>query len=129
MKSLEIINKMTLDEAKKIELKKQESKLVELSDFVNVVSSYNSIEKNYNSILKETQSARTILKKALELLQEQQKLTNKFNDTLSTFDKKAKDLGIDWKTTFPEFIKYQNAIQKQYGVNNFKDVLVAYDNL
>lgn len=124
--------KVTLEEfrkarrANRVELESHE---VELSDFVDVVSSYKSIEKNYNSIIKETQNARTILKKAIALLQEQQNLTNKFDETLSTFDKKAKDLGIDWKTTFPEFIKYQTAIQKQYGVNNFKDVLVAYENL
>jgi hypothetical protein len=102
---------------------------VELSDYVEVVGAYNAIEKNYNTILKQTQTARAELKKAVESLQEQQNLTNKFNDSLIQFEKKAKDLGIDWKTAMPEFTKYQTAVLKQYAPQNFKEVLDAYNNL
>ena len=117
----------------KTDLAKNEVKLgkheVELSDYVEVVGAYTAIEKNYNAILKQTQSARTELKKAVDFLQEQQNLTNKFNDSLSQFEKKAKDLGIDWKSAMPEFTKYQTAVIKQYAPQNFKEVLDAYNNL
>ena len=102
---------------------------VALSDYVDVVGSYNQLEKNYNVILKETSVARSILKKAVELIQQQQVLANNFSENIVNFDKKAKDLGIDWKTTFPEFVKYQTAVDKQYAPKNFKDVINAYDNL
>lgn len=102
---------------------------IELSDYIEVVGAYNAIEKNYNTILKQTQSARSELKKAVDFLQEQQNLTNKFNESLSLFEKKAKDLGIDWKSSMPEFTKYQTAVTKQYAPQNFKEVLDAYNNL
>jgi hypothetical protein len=119
-----IINK--LYEAKRLELKAHE---VKLSDYVDVVGIYNQIEKNYNAIIKQTASARTELKKSVGLLQEQDALTNNFNSQLSLFEKKAKELGVDYKTTFPEFVKYEDAIRKQYAPQNFKEVLTAYDNL
>ena len=123
-KEEKIISK--LYEAKKFELKAHE---VELSDYVDVVGIYNQIEKNYNAIIKQTASARAELKKAIGFLQEQDGLTNKFNSELSLFEKKAKELGVDYKTTFPEFVKYENAISKQYAPQNFKEVLTAYENL
>jgi hypothetical protein len=102
---------------------------VELSDYMDVVGSYNQLEKNYNVILKETSIARATLKKAVELIQQQQVLANNFNQHIVDFDKKAKDLGVDWKTTFPDFVKYQTAVEKQYAAKNLKDVVDAYNNL
>ena len=124
----DIFNKIAKMEqnAQEVKLGKHE---VELSDYVEVVGAYNAIEKNYNIILKQTQTARAELKKAVESLQEQQNLTNKFNESLTQFEKKAKDLGIDWKTAMPEFTKYQTAVSKQYAPQNFKEVLDAYNNL
>jgi hypothetical protein len=102
---------------------------IELSDYVEVVGAYNSLEKNYNTILKQISGAKSELKKAISLIQEQQNLTNNFNSNLLDFEKKAKDLGIDWKNAMPEFIRYQNAVEKQYAPKNFSDVINAYDNL
>lgn len=102
---------------------------VELSDYVDVTGAYQQVEKNYNVILKETSIARATLKKAVELIQQQQALANNFSENIVNFDKKAKDLGIDWKTTFPEFVKYQTAVDKQYAPKNFKEVIDAYNNL
>jgi len=112
--------------ANEIKLAKHE---VELSDYVDVVSSFTQLEKNYNTILKESAIARTTLKKAVELIQQQQVLTNNFNENIINFDKKAKDLGIDWKTAMPEFVKYQTAVSKQYAPQNLKDIVDAYNNL
>lgn len=103
--------------------------IVELSDYVDVVGSYTQLEKNYNVILKETAIARTTLKKAVELIQQQQVLTNNFNENIVNFEKKAKDLGIDWKTAMPEFVKYQTAVKNQYAPQNLKEVVDAYNNL
>ena len=102
---------------------------VELSDYVDVTGAYQQVEKNYNVILRETSIARATLKKAVELIQQQQVLVNNFSENIVNFDKKAKDLGIDWKTTFPEFVKYQTAVDKQYAPKNFKEVIDAYNNL
>jgi hypothetical protein len=102
---------------------------VELSDYVDVTGAYQQVEKNYNVILRETSIARATLKKAVELIQQQQVLANNFSENIVNFDKKAKDLGIDWKTTFPEFVKYQTAVDKQYAPKNFKEVIDAYNNL
>lgn len=102
---------------------------VELSDYVEVTGSYNALEKNYNIILKQIAMARTELKKAIELIQNQEELTNKFNNALTQFEKKAKDLGMDWKTATPEFTKYQQAVTRQYAPQHFKEVLTAYNNL
>jgi hypothetical protein len=122
-----ILNKLGKIEAiEQTNLAKHE---VELSDYVEVVGAYTSLEKNYNTILKQVSNARIELKKAISLIQEQQNLTNNFNTNLSDFGKKAKDLGIDWKSAMPEFIKYQNAVEKQYAPKHFSDVINAYDNL
>ena len=102
---------------------------VELSDYVDVMGAYQQVEKNYNVILKETSIARLTLKKAVELIQQQQVLVNNFSENIVNFDKKAKDLGIDWKTAMPEFVKYQTAVDKQYAPKNFKEVIDAYNNL
>ena len=102
---------------------------VELSDYVDVMGAYQQIEKNYNVILRETSIARLTLKKAVDLIQQQQVLVNNFSENIVNFDKKAKDLGIDWKTAMPEFVKYQTAVDKQYAPKNFKDVIDAYNNL
>ena len=102
---------------------------VELSDYVDVTGAYQQVEKNYNVILRETSIARATLKKALELIQQQQVLVNNFSEHIVNFDKKAKDLGIDWKTAMPEFVKYQTAVDKQYAPKNFKEVIDAYNNL
>lgn len=102
---------------------------VELSDYVDVMGAYQQVEKNYNVILRETSIARATLKKAVELIQQQQVLVNNFSENIVNFDKKAKDLGIDWKTAMPEFVKYQTAVDKQYAPKNFKEVIDAYNNL
>ena len=102
---------------------------VELSDYVDVTGAYQQVEKNYNVILRETSIARATLKKAVELIQQQQVLANNFSENIVNFDKKAKDLGIDWKTAMPEFVKYQTAVDKQYAPKNFKEVIDAYNNL
>jgi hypothetical protein len=129
MKKMNNILKMISQmESNANEIKLAEHK-VELSDYVDVVGSYTQLEKNYNAILKETAIARTTLKKAVELIQQQQVLTNNFNDNIVNFEKKAKDLGIDWKTVFPEFLKYQTAIKNQYAPQNLKEVVDAYNNL
>ena len=102
---------------------------VELSDYVDVMGAYQQVEKNYNVILRETSIARLTLKKAVDLIQQQQVLVNNFSENIVNFDKKAKDLGIDWKTAMPEFVKYQTAVDKQYAPKNFKEVIDAYNNL
>jgi hypothetical protein len=102
---------------------------VKLSDYVEITGAYQQLEKNYNVILKETSIARATLKKAVDLIQQQQVLTDNFNKNIVSFDKKAKDLGIDWKTAMPEFVKYQSAVSKQYAPQNLKEVIDAYNNL
>jgi hypothetical protein len=112
--------------ANEVKLGKHE---VELSDYIDVVGSFTQLEKNYNAILKESAIARTTLKKAVELIQQQQVLTNNFNENIINFEKKAKDLGIDWKTAMPEFVKYQAAVKNQYAPQNLKEIVDAYNNL
>jgi hypothetical protein len=107
--SLEIINRMTLDEAKKIELKKQESQLVELALVDEIKKSMNKALSEKNAYSKMATSIIT----QLDALNNGVKIWNKSlveaQSLISNLVIKAKEIGVE---TPKEVLNYENVIKE-----------------